>query len=479
MRRVSLAMLLVACSASPSIPPPTLPEVPSQGGAVMAHPRIVTITFAGDPDRAALEAHAAWAVGPRWLPVVGAEYGLGEGSVLAAVERTETAPATTTHDDVITMLTTGLDDGSIPLPGDGDLGSVLYVVHYPLGAVITDDGATSCTDFLGYHGSFRRHGREVIYAVVVACALSPTSTSVLSGVERRERTAAHELFEAATDPRPRSNPAFQLRDPNDEWRALGNELSDLCEPLGDANLFRDGAFVAPRVWSNRVAAALDGDPCVPAPSRTFFDVEVTPARVIRAMPGTDVPLLLTGWSVGAVAPWNVALFGLGATGDLVSVRPARPTPMANHGALAAGVTIGSSVPMGTTLRVAVAVFHDAGDAHVVPITILTDPPCGTHTTCDTCATRGCGWCIATGRCELAGAEGSAETDCGGADWAPWLGACEGFCDPHATCSACAAQPGCGWCEGRGCLGAGGNGSRSLDGACSGAAWSFTPDDCPT
>jgi hypothetical protein len=57
-----------------------LPTVPFNGGPVIAHPMLVTITFSDDPDRAYDEALGAFLVQSTWLETVGKEYGVGLGT---------------------------------------------------------------------------------------------------------------------------------------------------------------------------------------------------------------------------------------------------------------------------------------------------------------------------------------------------------------------------------------------------------------
>lgn len=441
---------------------------------MIAHPRVVTITFADDPDRGTLEAHAAWMVQSSWLGTVGAEYGVGLGSVLGVLERTEAAPATASADDVRAWLVARWMDGTLPRPSDGDLSNVLYVVHYPMTTTLTLGASVSCTDFLAYHSTLRTPENVMVFAAEVSCPL--TAGRTLTQREDRERATSHELFEAATDPLAGVDPAFVLHDPSDPWRALGGELADLCVLPDENSVVRDGPFVAARVWSAAAAATLRDDPCVPAPEGTFFDVAVLPHDVPRARPGETVLFGVRGWASGPVAEWGVAPVVLGSSPITAHLDAAR---LGDGTSTTLRVAVSPSAPEGTLATLVLLSFHAPDDVRTVPVAVRVAEPCSSHATCDTCATQGCGWCAATGRCELAGDGRSAESDCAGEDWAPWLGACPGVCASHAgSCADCASTGGCGWCEGVGCLPAGGNGSHSLDGACTGAAWSFVPAYCP-
>jgi hypothetical protein len=100
---------------------PHRPQIvlPNRGGPVLRHPALVTITFAGDPRRERLEEHARWIVDSSRLTTVGAEYGVGRGTVAGTVVLPDAAPAATTNAEIEAMLARGIGDGSIPTPPDG------------------------------------------------------------------------------------------------------------------------------------------------------------------------------------------------------------------------------------------------------------------------------------------------------------------------------------------------------------------------
>ena len=78
-----------------------------------------------------------------------------------------------------------------------------------------------------YHDSGSYQGTTFSYAMVPIC----TATTI----GWTETGAAHELFEAATDAVPRTDPAYQF--PLDSpWESLFGELADLCEYLPSAEV---------------------------------------------------------------------------------------------------------------------------------------------------------------------------------------------------------------------------------------------------
>jgi hypothetical protein len=144
------------------------------------------------------------------------------------------------------------------------------------------------------------------------------------------------------------------------------------------------------------------------------------------------------------------------------------------------VSVPATAPMGSYARIAVWSYHSSADVRAVPLYVTVDPPCSTHSSCDTCAIGGCGWCLATSRCEERSDDpnASAQSSCRGSDWAAWPGSCPGLCATHTTCADCTVQGGCGWCDTGTCEPLLDGMGQSLDGSCSGNHWSVSSSDCP-
>ena len=475
---LACALAAAGCSSSneaPPVPRPKLPVVEDFGGPRMAHPDLVTVTFADDADRDALDAYGSWIVGSTWLVTVGNEYGVGDGSTEAPVHRAENAPDAITDDQVVDMLYAGLADGSIPAPSSGDLSQTLYLFHFPTKTIVTAGSTTSCTDFNGYHASARRAGKEVAYAVVADCP--STTASTLTDLQRREITTSHELIEAATDPVPGNRPAFRLAR-TDPWRVFGVEVADLCERADERGVWREGTNVAQKSWSN--VAAKTGDPCVPnAPLGPYFNVGTTNDVTPRVSPGSSTTVELVGWSTGAVGDWEVQAAAGGAVKPTLSfssstINDGRTTKLT--------VGIPADAAPGSAARIVVFSAHSFADYNAFPLGVVVGEPCSSFTSCGDCATHaGCGWCASNARCERSDGHASVESDCKGDAFATWSGACTGFCAGHGgSCSDCATQFGCGWCGAGagGCHEAASDFSVPNDAACDNASWSFDPSYCP-
>ena len=471
-----LAMLgcTVAACGDPA-PRSPLPQLADRGGPVMAHPALVPIFFADDPDSAALTAFNQWIVGSQWLAAVGAEYGVGSGSVLGAVQLSTAAPAAITDREIVDLLYARLADGTLPAPGAAP-GNVLYEVYFPVGTVVSFADGKSCGAFGGYHDSARRGGVELAYAVLPSC---PGFVSDHTALEIRELVSSHELIEAATDPIPSNHPAFQLEDPISPWRALGEEVADLCVRGDRSATWPEAGFVAQRSWSNAAAAA-GTDPCVPGPLTPYFTVSAELGSIPRIAAGKARLIQLTGYARGAGDGfvWHV---GSGPAGtDDVDLTLGRDTLDAEQTTILV-VGVPDDATAGSLLRFYV---YSTGPSSydLLPMLAVVGSPCASYTGCDDCAAHaGCGFCATTGRCEAQGAIGSADSSCPAGSFAVSRGGCPGFCAAHgASCADCASQPGCGWCGGAapGCVEADRATGQPLDARCDNADWSFSPGYCP-
>ena len=92
--KLAPCLLIASCGGDGSGSTPTLlPDVVDHNGPVLAHVQLVPIFFTGDADVAALTSFSQWIVGSEWLKAVGADYGVGTGSVLQVVQRPGAAPS--------------------------------------------------------------------------------------------------------------------------------------------------------------------------------------------------------------------------------------------------------------------------------------------------------------------------------------------------------------------------------------------------
>lgn len=66
---------------------PLLPDVTRHGGPVMVHMQLVPIFYSGDAEATTLTSFSQWIVESQWLQTVGADHGVGTGTVLQVVQR--------------------------------------------------------------------------------------------------------------------------------------------------------------------------------------------------------------------------------------------------------------------------------------------------------------------------------------------------------------------------------------------------------
>lgn len=320
---------------------PPLPQIPNLGGPRLTQPELVLITYANDPNAAALEANARWLVTSRWLTAVGAEYGISPGTILGTVRSSSRAPTLIRDTEIQAMLLAGVQNHTLPTPANGDFSNTLYVVYYPVSTtVVLDQGGASdrsCQDFGGYHFEAEGGGHHFAYAVIPNC---PDFFPGLTDLEGEEVAFSHEVIEAATDAFPLTAPAYSA-DPSGDSPLLivGSEVADLCSQ--SLQVYREAGFVAQLSYSNAAAAAGDRDPCVPVePPPPYFLAMASPDALQGVSPGRSVQLTVHAWSTVALPDWSVQAIPRGTFNLGVSLSRS----LMNNGQTA---TLTLSVPPGT------------------------------------------------------------------------------------------------------------------------------------
>jgi hypothetical protein len=292
------------------IPRSDWPLISNPGGhPVNPDVQLVTITFAGYPFQAEVEAFGDYLVGSSWFADTGREYGAGTGSHIAKLHLPDydaSKPQTISDLDIESLVLRDIDAGVLPPPGSPIRS--LYMFYLPASITVSNGGfGASCKNFLGYHNEYSfsllNPADNFNYAIVADC--SPGQANELMQIET---TASHELAEAATDPFPISAPAFQIHDLNSPWVIAGQivEAGDVCEGQYMLAPGSDGGFWVQQIWSN-LAADAGLAPCVPAdPQRPYFGVTVSPAGTVPADAGETMDLQVTGWSSGPMSgSWSV------------------------------------------------------------------------------------------------------------------------------------------------------------------------------
>jgi hypothetical protein len=441
----------------------------------MAHLQLVPILYTGDADITALTSYSQWMVGSEWLKAVGADYGVGTGTMLPAVTLPGPAPAMIDDTDIVKLLYSGLTDGSLPRPAGG-LADVLYMIYFPARTKITAGPDLSCDAFGGYHNSARQNGVELSYAVIAAC---PGFVTGLSDLENREVVASHELIEAATDPVPNNHPSFQLDDPTTPWSSFGSEVADLCQQSDTTEIVHEAGFIAQRSWSIAAAAA-EQDPCVPGANPNYFNLAVQSAGVVRIAPGGHQAITLRAWASGAARGTSWQLDTGSVIADAQTLKLSATT-IKDGATVSLDVALPATAQIGDQPLFGVFSLSDT-DSSLLPMYVVAGEACSRFTTCEDCTSEiGCGFCASSGRCEaMGGPASSAQSSCSGGSFATWPGSCKGFCASHSgSCGDCSVQPGCGWCSSGQpqCVEASHDTGQQASGSCPYADWNFTPDYC--
>jgi hypothetical protein len=324
---LALAWALVACGCSgggSSRSYLALPQVVYQGGGLLTAPKVVNVTFSGDPLAPEIQTFGESVTASTWWNTIRAGYCEGNGGACVGDGSATMVELTTTAEDMYTdsdeggpstfqqWLATAVSSGQLPSPGPGEISNTVYVVYLPSTTTITIDGVASCSaeGFGGYHNIWQASSSQTVpYAVIAECApLMPPFANITTNTLLQDTTidASHEILEAVTDPNPPTGYALDGTNP-DNWGWIdvtgGGEAADMCVDLLGLNQDQttDGSFTVQRIWSNsRALASLE--PCNPAPAGDVY---------FNAAPNQAFFVL----DVGASATFDVRAFSFGTTKD--------------------------------------------------------------------------------------------------------------------------------------------------------------------
>lgn len=303
---------------------PPLPQEVTGGGAVLDSPRVVVITYDGDPYRDQLEDFNAKIGATKFWHDVTAEYGVGPMVAGRPVHLSDAPPASIDDVDVKKWFASMLA-GTHPeydLPDD----ETMYILYYPAGTTYTLGPWTGCKEFGASDnlGQLPNGGKQIPYIVVPRCPNMPT----LDAWQTLTAVSSHELYEEATDP-------FKTAWVTVDGDHLGFSLTPPFSEIGDMCIADPKEYVvAPeigatvqRAWSNAAAAA-GKNPCVPAPSAPYFAAVPHESDLVAIgdadegfsgqTKGTRVPvgqtktIALSLFSEAPVPSWHVAAYDIAA-----------------------------------------------------------------------------------------------------------------------------------------------------------------------
>src|SRR5438477_816868 len=264
------------------------------GGAPLANPYVVTVTWPGDPLAETFEDYGDKIGASEFWPAVASEYGIGTITSGPAYHVRIPTPApsiispTDIENLVIAQATAalqgggdagaseaGASDASAPDGGAGLPPGAIYAVYVHPSSSFQDQGEDMCNYAAGYHDVVYVGDTPVSYAIIARCG---------APADYLEESAAHEFIEAATDPfpnPPKSDPNKStlvyagFDDDHGNWEVFTgfqDEVADACEFFPDSNVQESGAFNywVQRSWSNKAAKA-GHDPCQPGLSEPYYN----------------------------------------------------------------------------------------------------------------------------------------------------------------------------------------------------------------
>jgi hypothetical protein len=271
---------LLACGSSSSSPPgndgdagfrpafaPDVGQIVSNGGPVIAAPKIVTVTWAADPNQTALEDFGDKLGGSSFWKETTAEYGVGPGTSGGHVRIASPPPATQDASILDAWVVDQITNGATTDWPAYDA-STIYVVYIPAATQLMPHGAFHSEVVVG-------SSPHVPYAVIDENG-DGNGNGGLAVLDVATRNAAHEIAEVATNPHIFSDMGivgFDAKHVAWQMAISDAELGDICEVNADA-LFKGGAelpHTLQRLWSNKSAVA-GHNPCVPAPAEAYYGV---------------------------------------------------------------------------------------------------------------------------------------------------------------------------------------------------------------
>lgn len=280
------------------------PQVPNQSGLILTTPTLVTIVAANDTstgtDTAAnLQAFSDALPSSALWDAVSNEYGVGDMTPIAIVTPGAVLMGAQTKADIQDYVEGLVTSGGAPAPN----GDTIYLLYLPAAASLaSSDFGKACSE----HFQYPTTATDAI-AVVERCTPQQSGETQLGELTRN---ASHEVVEAATNPRQGGYNFNETMDPGVSniwavWNGGDVELADLCEgtrtfeSIGSSS--PSGGWEFQRVWSNE-AAALGGDPCVPAATDPYFSVGIS-SGWYTVQPGQSVTVPFTGWSASSTTDW--------------------------------------------------------------------------------------------------------------------------------------------------------------------------------
>jgi hypothetical protein len=301
------------------------PVLSYTGAPLLTAPKVVTITFAGDPYTASLDTYGAGATSTtKWWPSVMSEYCAGEGGACvgdgpAGVSVVLDAGAPTAFsdpnglggpedagpgggEDIQVYLQSLMASGTIPAPD----AETIYTVYFP-GSVTFGGQGKACDQFDGYHAQGTYNGQDYVYAISVECAGTLDDATLTSSHEFSE-AASDGLFTYSQTAGYEGGYYLDLSDPNtwawsDEY---DGEIADMCVDYLNKGLdhWVEGSYTYQRIWSVKAAAA-NQNPCHPIPAGEVYFNAAPSTAFLEMNVGETITIEVDAFSDAPTADWAV------------------------------------------------------------------------------------------------------------------------------------------------------------------------------
>jgi hypothetical protein len=237
-----------------------LPLIGSEGGPVLATPRIVPVYYSADPLAADLGAFYAKLATSQYLAHALAGYGAASPVIAAPVVVSDAPPVSTLDTDIAAWLSAEIEAGVLP----AEDGNTAYEVHFPATTQVNAGGLYGESYPTCYSFEFEAYlssGTAVPFGVIPLCAGTLPS---LTDLETATVFATSAIADQVTNPYVNDSPAYN--EPSwsgSGWATLiGIQPGDLCFNTQDEwnTTPADLGYLAARIWSN-AAAASGNNPC--------------------------------------------------------------------------------------------------------------------------------------------------------------------------------------------------------------------------
>lgn len=298
-------------------------QVVDNGGAVLAAPVVVTVTWSSDPDAETYNTFGDTIGASSYWHDINSEYGVGPATSGAANHISITTPPATF----------GFDDLDLDAYVEAHAGvdwpayttNTIYALYLPpgsglyLGGPPDAGGQDGCQAGVGgYHQESQN--KSYVYAIMPHCSGFQTADVELA--------ASHELNEASTDPHPDfQNAAYVGFDNNhlaqEFFNQFQDELGDACEFFTTASDSTDFTpYTVQRQWSNKSAAA-GSQWCLPKLPEPMYSTTFLPSTNLDTI---SVDLSSLGYgpqtSKGFKVPLNTSrTFPIGLFSDMATSGP--------------------------------------------------------------------------------------------------------------------------------------------------------------